>query len=355
MKKALFLWLLINSSYFFELFAQISTPTKIVGGEVTSIQTTPYQAALMYGNSIICGGVIIGDANAQSTQWIMTAAHCADLFNQVKVGIDQRSAAVFAPSYKVKRVITHPHFNAQTLQNDIALVELTTPIVYNDTQKPVNFVIPDGGLLQKEAVLSVSGFGATAYGAWGSEELRKVTLDFVPLKEAQKMYNFYKTFSVAEIITAGGSGKDACQGDSGGPLIALEEKTPFLVGLVSFGPESCGEVPGAYTRVQYFADWIFAHTQIAPSLPFAPMYAQRKAIFSEAELFLPELPNHLLTWQTTDNIKITNIAPDHVRLRVITEGEGKISGFYAEKLIFEQYFDAYHNNFDKKWGCQRSR
>lgn len=62
------------------------------------------------------------------------------------------------------------------------------------------------------------------------------------------------------IICAGflEGGKDACQGDSGGPLFL--EYTPhyyYQVGIVSYGIGCArAELPGVYTRITSFLDWI---------------------------------------------------------------------------------------------------
>lgn len=54
---------------------------------------------------------------------------------------------------------------------------------------------------------------------------------------------------------------DACQGDSGGPLMsdaATSNERYTLLGLVSFGPRTCGvsNFPGVYTRISSYVDWI---------------------------------------------------------------------------------------------------
>lgn len=54
---------------------------------------------------------------------------------------------------------------------------------------------------------------------------------------------------------------DTCQGDSGGPLQILRSdlNSSTVVGVVSTG-FSCGNnLPGIYTRVAHFIDWIESH------------------------------------------------------------------------------------------------
>lgn len=66
-------------------------------------------------------------------------------------------------------------------------------------------------------------------------------------------------------MCAGGvQGRDSCAGDSGGPLLhtqaldGLGDIRYVQQGVVSFGPRNCGSegLPGVYTRVPYYMDWI---------------------------------------------------------------------------------------------------
>lgn len=50
---------------------------------------------------------------------------------------------------------------------------------------------------------------------------------------------------------------DACQGDSGGPLfIADTSGVSTLVGIISFGISCGSQIPGIYTRVASYTNWI---------------------------------------------------------------------------------------------------
>jgi secreted trypsin-like serine protease len=66
-------------------------------------------------------------------------------------------------------------------------------------------------------------------------------------------------------ICAGGTeGRDACQGDSGGPLMMERDSTYYCIGLVSWGI-GCArkEMPGVYTRIQSYIEWIYNITASA--------------------------------------------------------------------------------------------
>lgn len=49
---------------------------------------------------------------------------------------------------------------------------------------------------------------------------------------------------------------DACQGDSGGPLLMLAGPNHSIVGITAFG-QSCGSpIPGVYTAIYSYLEWI---------------------------------------------------------------------------------------------------
>lgn len=50
---------------------------------------------------------------------------------------------------------------------------------------------------------------------------------------------------------------DACQGDSGGPLFVTDHSgVSTLLGVISFGVSCGSHLPGVYTRVAAYTEWI---------------------------------------------------------------------------------------------------
>ncbi|XP_019063083.1 kallikrein-15 isoform X1 [Fukomys damarensis] len=95
-------------------------------------------------------------------------------------------------------------------------------------------------------------------------QLQEVEVNIVDLekcnkglqKQMQTIFNMVRQGA----ICAYSEGKDACQGDSGGPLACEFNNTWVQMGVVSWGI-GCGRkgLPGVYTDVRYYRDWIVRH------------------------------------------------------------------------------------------------
>ncbi|XP_018333504.1 trypsin 3A1-like [Agrilus planipennis] len=222
---------------------------RIVGGSQVDINDYPYQIALLYSSSQVCGGSII------SHSWILTAAHCITSSTVSRFSI--RAGSNFRYSGGVTRtagnIYVHARYSASTADFDISLISLQSALTFGATIEAVelpasNINIPAG----TNAI--TTGWGDTVEDGYGSSRLRGVT---VPVVSASECRSSYGTSSItANMICAGFAegGRDACQGDSGGPLVASGYGQ---IGIVSWGV-GCARPNfyGVYSSVPALRGWI---------------------------------------------------------------------------------------------------
>lgn len=115
----------------------------------------------------------------------------------------------------------------------------------------------------------IAGWGKTTENGEDSVILQELQLPILNNTKCKECYrNIGKLIDeenqFSDVILCAGilnGGHDSCQGDSGGPLmlpIRNGKMTNFYqIGVVAYGV-GCGraDVPGAYTNVQKFTDWI---------------------------------------------------------------------------------------------------
>merc|ERR1711941_62233 len=106
----------------------------IVGGFEATPNQWPWQVALFIDNAWFCGGALI------SENYVLTAAHCADGATYFDIMAGAHNVRESSEPNRVEITSfngwTHPQWDPNTLSNDLALVELPSPISFNDYSKP---------------------------------------------------------------------------------------------------------------------------------------------------------------------------------------------------------------------------
>ncbi|MCJ1323548.1 hypothetical protein MMC10_000209 [Thelotrema lepadinum] len=224
-----------------DLVVRTGDDPEIVGGTTVGSATTyPFIANLQESGSFICGGTIL------STTKILTAAHCAVVASasqfRFRVGTLTYNSGGTLVSVASKAV--HPKYNANTVDYDVAVMTLATPLTFSSTIAAAKLVASGTEPTAGEST-TVIGWGTTSEGGSVSSTLRQVSVPVVSLATCKSDYSGDGTVT-ARMFCAAASGKDSCNGDSGGPILNTASKT--LLGGVSWG-EGCAEAgfPGVYS------------------------------------------------------------------------------------------------------------
>lgn len=254
---------------------------RIVGGNETELDQYPWMGLVEYRTprdtiSLGCGAALI------STRYVITAGHCVfgDVLTQLGTPINVRLGEYDKRQGKdcvmiaggedcndepvtiaIETIISHPRYQPSTgsQKNDIAMLRLASDAPYTYFIRPI--CLPTSDITQQSNIQAiVAGWGATETGRSSNVKLH-LQIPLVPLTTCQVAYNNPRLRAELwdrQICAGGEVGKDSCRGDSGGPLMYAESLQWTLHGVVSFGPTPCAlaNVPGVYTKVWAYMDWI---------------------------------------------------------------------------------------------------
>ncbi|MBL1277094.1 MAG: serine protease [Ectothiorhodospiraceae bacterium] len=249
---------------------------RIVGGTAAAPNAYPWSVALLYANDSnsfnaqFCGGTLIAD------RWVLTAAHCVDSISvatniDAAIGIADLDDINATNRITISDIFIHPRYGTDFQDNDIALLRLSTPSTATVVALADN-TLTNAIYTSTNNLLTIIGWGNTSNtGPPISSTLLQETQ--IPPFDFTNCSQIYTLGFTNNMICAAGSpsgGKDTCQGDSGGPMVYFNPNDNLLyqAGITSFGG-GCAlpDIPGVYTRVGNYLDWINGTITFASNFP----------------------------------------------------------------------------------------
>ncbi|GLG92354.1 Chymotrypsin, partial [Gryllus bimaculatus] len=242
-------------------YPPLEAESRVIGGTVASQGQIPWQAALVLDGAGFCGGSLI------SSTYVLTAAHCTAGITSFQVTLGASNIQTSQTGTVVQTTrnkIQHASYNPSTINNDIALLRLSTAVSSTSYIRTIR--LPRSSQASNTfqgSTAIVSGFGRTSGTSGISPSLRYASLTVI--SNTNCALYFGNSINSYKVCTTGASGRSPCNGDSGGPLFITDSDGSYTqIGLVSFGSNGClASYPAVFTRLTSYLSWISSNTGIA--------------------------------------------------------------------------------------------
>ncbi|NWT13292.1 ACRO protein, partial [Vireo altiloquus] len=238
--------------------------TRIVGGTGAADASWPWIVSIQHPAvpdlGHWCGGSLV------TTKWVLTAAHCFDLFNNVSMMYVVLGATQLtrpgpgAVVRNIRQVLYHPYYDRKDYSYDIAMLELDQPVQCSPYIQLA--CVADPTLIVSDLRNCwIAGWGAvTARAQHSSDRLQEAKVQLIDTQLCNSSSWYGGKVHTHNLCAGYPHGTiDSCQGDSGGPLMCQDNNAEYwwVIGVTSFG-RGCARAkrPGVYISTQYFYDWI---------------------------------------------------------------------------------------------------
>uniref|UniRef100_H3C1I2 Peptidase S1 domain-containing protein n=1 Tax=Tetraodon nigroviridis TaxID=99883 RepID=H3C1I2_TETNG len=203
-----------------------------------------------YTANLFCSGSLITD------QWVLTAATCfrrrdSSTLTVVLGRTNKTGPNLNEVSRGINQTFCHPLFNVTTSENDICLVQLSSPVEFSDYVSPVC-------LAAANSIFSNGNFSWTVGIVFGGTEvLNELQVQILENNECQNRSS--KPITDNKICTRDNQSREAPCLSSLGPSLRIQNEDLVWIQLgIAVSGVICKstDFPPVYTRVSRYQEWI---------------------------------------------------------------------------------------------------
>ncbi|XP_057717317.1 serine protease 33-like [Corythoichthys intestinalis] len=269
-----------------------------VSGQAAPVGAWPWLVSLQFSGHHFCGGSLI------SRQWVLTAMRCIVDSPQVITVILGRQRQDGPNPHEVAKtvakVIRHPDYDPTTFKNDVALLLLSTPVIYTDFIKPVCLAEASSTFFDgTESWVTEWGDIGFNVSQPSGQDLKGMKVPV--LGNRQCFCDYSGLIEITDNMICSGlreGGKGNCQVDSGSPMVTKQGPVWIQIGVVSFGAGCVlQEFPGIYARVSRYQEWISNQISNQTGVDDLPGFVRFISTGTDPDLKVscPDLPPPLIT------------------------------------------------------------
>ncbi|CAH0581639.1 unnamed protein product [Chrysodeixis includens] len=232
-------------------------PSRIIGGDLTTIDKYPSMAAVLYSEDMVnfqqhCGGTIINNRS------VLSAAHCVyyDVVEGIRVRIGSSYRNTGGRVLTLAALLVYPDYSIDRYDHDVSILRTAVEITYSATVQPAPIAGASYNLADNEVVWA-AGWGLTELDV-PSDQLRDVQVWSIRHETCRRLYLWQIILITRDMLCIGWpdvGGRDQCRGDSGGPVF----HNGVVVGICAFGTCAEAQFPGVNARVSSYSTWIQAN------------------------------------------------------------------------------------------------
>ncbi|XP_067634244.1 hypodermin-A-like [Eurosta solidaginis] len=223
------------------LLSGASSRFRILNGDLSKIEDSPYMVSLHYFGKYVCAGSMV------NLETVITVAHCVTNIEapyiEVKVGVTNMNAA--GQVRNVQCLIIPPTYDEEIAHMDIAAIKVNPPFIESSAIKPIALC---NTKLKPYTEMRISGWGAIRKASKEPTELlRTAFVDIISKQYCARSFKHIQALTSSMICAGlGKGGSDRCFGDSGAPGVVNGQ----ICAVVSAG-KGCGDpnYPGIYTNL----------------------------------------------------------------------------------------------------------